>query len=89
MLEGLKTAEVGDTVLVESEYGYHVIMKYALDEGKYADGNYAEWFTAFNDSLIAELFAEKCQPIKANITVNEENLKAAESIKTVGTNTDY
>ena len=89
MLEALEAADVGDTLLVESEYGYHVIMKYALDEGKYADGNYAEWFAAFNDSLISELFAEKCAPIKANITVNEENVKSAESIRTIGANTDY
>ena len=89
MLEALKTANVGDTLLVESEYGYHIIMKYALDEGKYSDGNYAEWFGSFNEALIAELFSQKCEPIKANITVNEENIKKVESIKTIGTNTDY
>lgn len=88
MLDALKDMEVGETALIESEYGYHVIMRYPLDKGKYADGLYGEWFDAFNEALIAELFAEKCKSV-VDITVNEENLKKARSIKEIGVNTDY
>ncbi len=89
MLDALKDMEVGETALIESEYGYHIIMRYSLDEGKYSDGLYGEWFDAFNDALISELFAEKCKSVADNITVNEENLKGARSIKEIGVNTDY
>ena len=88
MLDALKDMEVGETALIESEYGYHVIMRYPLDKGKYADGLYGEWFDAFNEALVAELFAEKCKSV-VDIAVNEENLKRARSIKEIGVNTDY
>ena len=89
MLEALKTLGVGECAIIESEYGYHIIRKYELDEGKYADGAYAEWFEGFSESLITKLFEAKCQSVYQSITVNEENLKKARSIRNIGTNTDY
>ena len=89
MLEALEDMEVGETALIESEYGYHVIMKYELDEGKYADGKYAEWFTGFNASLISMLFENKCKDVYAEIRLNTENFEKAKSVKEIGTNSDY
>ena len=89
MLDALEEMEVGEYRLIKSDYGYHVIMKYELDEGKYADGEYAEWFTSFNDALINEMFLEKCRSIASDITVNEENMAKAKSIKELGINYDY
>ena len=89
MLEALEDMDVGETAIIESEYGYHVIMKYELDDGKYADGKYAEWFTGFNSALIDMLFENRCKDVYADIRINTENFAKAKSIKQVGTNTDY
>ena len=63
--------------------------KYELDKEKYADSEYAEWFSSFDDSLITKLFLDKCEAFYGEILVNEENLKKALSIRSVGTNYDY
>lgn len=89
MLDALDMMNIGEFALIESEFGYHIIMKYALDDGKYADSAYAEWFGGFTDALINKLFAQKCEDILPDITRNEENIQKAESIRTIGVNTDY
>ena len=89
ILAKLKEMDVGETDTVESEYGYHVIMKYPLDEGKYSDSEYAEWFKSFNSSLINKLFLDKCDDFYGEITVNDKNLAKARSIKSIGANFDY
>lgn len=89
ILELLETMEVGDIGYYESEYGYHVIMKYELDEGKYSDGKYAEWFTKLESALVNMLFLNKVSEILPDITVNEEALAKARSIRNIGTNYDY
>lgn len=85
----LTEMEEGEIRMLETEYGCHVIMKYGLDAGKYAEGAYAEWFGGFNDALITKLFLDKCATVLHEITVNEENLAKARSIKQIGTNYDY
>ena len=89
ILSELKEMESGDITVIESESGYHVVMKYELDKGKYSDSDYAEWFTSFDQSLITKLFLDRCEDFYADIEVNEGNLKKARSIKSLGTNYDY
>lgn len=89
MLAELKKMEVGDISVVESDSGYHVIMKYELDRGKYADSEYAEWFVEFTDSLITKLFLARCQEYFNDMKTVERNLKKARSIKDLGTNYNY
>ena len=89
ILDRLTEMEVGEIAAVESEYGWHVIMKYELDSGKYGDGEYDEWFAGFNSSLINRLFLDKCKSVLPEITVHEENLAKARSIKDIGINFDY
>lgn len=89
ILEKLKEMDAGETAVVESEFGYHVIMKYELDKGKYADSDYAEWFNSFTDSLITKLFLDRCKSFYSEIEADAENIKKAKSIKTIGTNYDY
>ena len=81
--------KVGETKVIESDAGYHVIMKYELDKSKYADSDYAEWFTSFTQSLMTKLFLDKCDDFYADIELNEKNIKKARSIKSLGTNFDY
>ena len=89
MLSSLKEMKVGDAKIIESENGYHVIMKYELDKGKYSDSDYAEWFANFDNSLITKLFIDRCEKFYSEIKTVEENLKKAKSIKSIGTNFDY
>ena len=89
ILEALEDMEYGETAMVESDYGYHIIMKYELDEGKYSDEEYSAWFDSFDSSLITKLFLDRCSEFYGDIKVNEENLGHASSIKSIGTNFDY
>ncbi len=89
MLAKLKEMEVGDIEVIESESGYHVIMKYELDRGKYNDSDYAEWFTKFTDNLITKLFLAECEKYYPEMREITRNLKKARSIKSVGTNLYY
>ena len=89
ILEALEEMEVGEVRMLETDYGYHVIMKYELDAKKYSSGEYAEWFGSFNGWLIDQLFLDKCKDILPDIVVNEENLAKARSIRQIGVNFDY
>ena len=51
-------------------------------------GAYSEWFASFNSALINKMFEQKCNAIKGDITVVEENLVGV-SIKDIGVNFDY
>lgn len=89
ILEALEEMDEGEIRVIDTEYGHHIIMKYELDEGKFAQSGYAEWFASFNSSLITKLFLDKCESFYSKISVNEENLAKARSIKSIGTNFDY
>ncbi len=89
ILASLKEMKVGEAKLIESESGYHIIMKYELDSGKFSDSEYAEWFSSFDQSLINKLFLDRCAKFYSNIEVNEKSLEKARSIKNIGTNYDY
>ena len=89
ILEALGEMKTGETRVIESEAGYHVIMKYELDKGKYSNSDYAEWFASFTQSLITKLFLDRCEDFYSEIEINEKNLKKAKSIKSLGTNYDY
>ena len=89
ILESLENMEDGEIELVESEHGYHIVMKYALDDGKFGDGEYAEWFANFNTALQNKLFTDKCASIYEKITVVQKNLDKARSIVSIGINYIY
>lgn len=59
--EQLETMEVGQTALVVSSSGWHVIRRYAPTSGAYNDAANEAWFTTFADGLMEELFEKECQ----------------------------
>ena len=81
--------EVGEIAVVETDEGYHVIMKYELDAEKYTDSEYEVFFESLSDEIINGLFKDKLSGILPQISVSEENLKGARSITRVGTNYNY
>ena len=68
----LNTMQDGDIGLVETDYGYHVIMKYRLDTGAYDKEENAEWFSDFGSGVVDWLFKQKCAEYVGNIVFDEE-----------------
>jgi hypothetical protein len=89
IVEKLGEMEVGEVAVVETDEGYHLIMKYELDEGKYTDTEYEIFFESLTEEIINDLFKDKLSKILPKVSVSEENLKGARSITRVGTNYDY
>lgn len=79
----------GDIEIVQTEFGYHVIMKYELTDGAYGESDNSIWFENFNTALITNLFNLKCESLLSGVKVNDENIKKAKSIKDIGINYDY
>lgn len=79
----------GDIEVVETEYGYHVIMKYEMPDGAYGESDYSIWFENFNTALITNIFNAKCESLLSGVKLNEENFSKARSIKDIGINYDY
>ena len=79
----------GEVAVIESEHGYHVVMRYELDDAKYNDSEYSYWFGDLNEKIILDLFRQKIDEVLPEIAVNEENIARARSITRVGINYDY
>ncbi len=95
VIEALLDMEEGEIRKVYSDYGIHIVMKYELDEGGYADKKNSDFFIsnstgtyAFLPTLRSELIAQRLEPIKALVTVDEELYKTID-IKQVGANFYY
>ena len=92
--DALFKMEAGEIKKINSEYGIHIVMKYELDEGGYADEKNTDFFRtsegslAFMSTLKNILLEEYVEKYKANIVIDEELLKSV-SMKTVGANYNY
>ena len=89
IVEALKTAEVGEVVLVKSNFGFHIVRKYAHSEKAYDREENEAWFSTFYSGLTEQLFMEECEKHYENIEVIEKILKATPSMKDVGINYYY
>ena len=89
ILDLLKSMEVGEVRLHISDFGYHVIMKYELDDGRFSDGEYAEWFNSFTSSIVSEMFNGEIDKVLPEISSDQDNLAKARSIKDIGINYNY
>ena len=80
----------GDITLIESDYGYFIIKKYAYTNQAYnLQVNQSYWLQNFNDLVITKLFTELCEPYYSLIKVNEKVYASAPSMKDVGINYFY
>ena len=85
----LDKMEVGQTALVSSDYGYHVIMKYPLPEGAYAEDENKDWFEGFEEGLIDTMFMTLCEPYMSKVEVDTDLLATVPPMKELGTNFYY
>lgn len=78
IIEQLCQMQDGEIRVVESEYGYHVVMKYELDDGAYGDSDKAVWFenesNSFTDDVQQWLFTSRCEEYIDKIKVDEKQL---------------
>lgn len=93
--DALSALAVGETALVQSDYGYHVVRRYATEAGAYADRELAQWFddTAygvydFMNNLENELFLARIASYAERIETDDDLLASA-TIKQVAPNYDY
>ena len=80
--------KTGETRLIESDYGYHLIMKYECEAGAYGDEDNAIWFTDFTSDLVEFLFLQETEKYKADIRIDSDLLATAD-MKSVSHNYYY
>ncbi len=85
-LEGMQDGEV---TMVQSKFGYHIVMKYAHTEKAYEKEANETWFESFYEDLIESLFLAECQKLYTDISVNEKVLATAPTMKEVKVNYLY
>ncbi len=86
---------VGEVALVSSEYGYHIIRRYALEQGAYAGEEQEKWFTDsrygvydFIANLENDLFLAVLEPYTERIATDSELLDSV-SLKSTPANYNY
>ena len=77
VLEELFDMNVGEVRMVHAEYGIHIVMKYALDEGGYSSADNKVFFRdqdgiyLFLEDLKNQLLSEKLKPYKDKIVIDD------------------
>ena len=89
IVKELADMEVGQTALVESDYGYHVIMKYPTEEGAYKEEENEDWFENFEEGLIDSMFASLCDEYTDQVKIDQAVLDTVPSMKQIGVNFYY
>ena len=92
--DALFEMEDGEIRRIESDYGIHIVMKYELDKGAYADTANKDFFRnesgtlTFLETLKNQLIGTYVEKYKADIKLNDK-LVAGLSMKNVKANRYY
>ena len=86
---------VGGVTVVESDFGFHVVRRYEVESGAYADSALAQWFSDsaygvydFMNNLENDLFLTRLSAYAEKIETDDD-LLATVTIKQVNPNYDY
>jgi len=85
----LDLCDEGEMAIIESEYGYNVVMKYPVPSDAATNTEYKDWFSDLSDRVISELFETKCRPYMDKVTVDADAFAAIPAMKEIGTNYYY
>ena len=95
VVEALFELEVGETATVQSQYGFHIIMRYEAEAGAYDKEEYSDFFIStttgtyvFVNDLKNQLLAKYLEPFKEQIVIDQAVLSEAD-IKRIGANMYY
>lgn len=93
--EALSAIDVGEVTIVQSDYGYHIVRRYAAEQGAYANKDVSQWFSDsdygvydFITNLENQLFLKVLEPYVEKIEVDDELLDSI-TLKTVAPNYYY
>ena len=93
--EALTKIEVGETAIVSTDAGYHIVRRYAAEQGAYADSDLSRWFSDstygvfdFINNLENKLILTVLAPYTERIESDDELLDSI-SLKTVAPNYYY
>lgn len=78
--EAILDIGVGEIKVVSSDYGYHIIMKYDLEEGAYSDEKNAAWFKSFNQDITNKLLKTHTEKYVSDIALRKELLNGISMI---------
>ena len=87
--KGADALEVGECAMIETDFGYHVIMRCENIPEAYEKEEYGDVFADFYSSLAEKIFEDKCAEYEDLIVINEEALGAAPTISGVEANILY
>lgn len=87
--DALAKVEVGEMQMINSEYGYNVVMKYPIPSDAITNTAYEDWFSDLTDRIIAKQFHTMCKPYMERVTVDAEVFATLPSMKEIATNTSY
>lgn len=71
--------DVGEYTLYKSDYGFHIVMRFEVENGAYSESKYSGWFVDenkindFNSDLVNDLFMERLAPYTEKITFDQNN----------------
>ena len=95
VIKALFEMKDGEIRLVQSEFGFHIVMRYELGEKPYENQENSAMFVnsetgeyVFMSELQNKLFADYLAPYAEKVVVNEELLKGVD-IKNAGVNLNY
>ena len=87
--DALSKVDVGEMQMINSEYGYNVVMRYPIPSDVITNTTYEEWFGDLTDRIIAKQFHTMCKPYMEKVTVDPEVFATLPSMKEIATNTSY
>ena len=87
--DSLATAEDGELRMINSEYGYNVVMKYSIPSDAITNPDYEDWFKDLTDRIIAKQFHTMCKPYMEKVKVDSDVFATLPSMKEIATNTSY
>ncbi len=85
----LSTMKVGECKVVKSDFGYHVICKYEIEENVYDSEKQKDVFLDFYEELTAYLFEEECKKYESMVKIDRSVASEAPDMISVGTNKLY
>ncbi len=95
VLEAVVEMDAGEIRKIHSDYGIHIVMKYELDEGGYADKDNSDFFVGstngtyiFMSKLMTLLLSERIKPFVDKVWVDTELFESI-SVKAVSANYYY
>ena len=80
--------DAGEKLIYESDYGYHIIMRYEPETAAYSETKYEFYFESFVSNLTNELFFARLEPYLNGITIKEK-YKEKVDISTITPNYNF